>query len=137
MVQEKAKAGTVDVLVAAYKTAEREAYMEAFIKEKLNPTKVATTGEAFALLNKGEVDYFVYALYSAQKYISENQISDQVDIISKYVSSEKFYMTISKKSSFVNRMSEVNTLLQKYSEDGTIGSIIQKYDLGTSSPKVN
>ena len=95
MVQEKAKAGTVDVLVAAYKTAEREAYMEAFIKEKLNPTKVATTGEAFALLNKGEVDYFVYALYSAQKYISENQISDQVDIISKYVSSEKFYICYS------------------------------------------
>ena len=179
LVQQKARDGTVDVLVAAYKTAERETYMDYsipytidpvvlvvkkgkaftynawddliskkgvvttgdsygqefdnFIKEKLNPVKVVTPDEAFALLNKGDVDYFVYALYSAQNFISQNKLTDQVEIIPKFLSSENFYLTISKKSPFVNRMPEINTLLKKYSDDGTIDQIIKKYSASTTS----
>jgi len=173
MVQEKAKSGALDVLDAAYKTTERETYMDYsipytvdpvvlvvkhgkafaydkwedligkkgvvmtgdsygqdfdnFLKEKLNPTKVATPAEAFALLDKGEADYFVYALYSAKSYIAQNKIADKVDIIAKYVSSENFYITISKKSPFLNLLPRVNALLEKYKADGTIDRIIEKY----------
>lgn len=173
IVQDKAKNGLVDVLVAAYKTAERETYMDYsipytvdpvvlvvkkgkifnydkwedllnkkgvvtvgdsygqdfdnFIKEKLNPKEVNTPEEAFILLEKEEADYFVYALYSAEDYIFKNKLSAQVEIIPKYVSTENFYLTISKKSSFSKFMPQVNSLLEKYKNDATIEKIIEKH----------
>jgi polar amino acid transport system substrate-binding protein len=172
VVQSKTKDGSIDVLVAAYKTTERETYMnysipytvdpvvlvvkkdkaffyekwedliskkgvvmigdsygqdfDNFIKEKLTLAKVTTPKEAFSLLDKDEADYFVYALYSAENYISKNKISDKVAIVPKYVSSENFYLTISKRSSFIKLMPRVNALLKKYTDDGTIKQIIEK-----------
>ncbi|MFA5023985.1 MAG: transporter substrate-binding domain-containing protein [Patescibacteria group bacterium] len=173
IVQEKAQGGTVDVLVAAYKTAYRETYMDYsipytvdpvvlvvkkgkafpyekwedlvskkgivtsgdsygqefdnFIATKLNVVKVGTPQEAFAALDKGEVDYFVYALYSVQGYIYKNKLADQVEILPKYVSTENFYLTISKKSPFNKYLPQINSLLEKYKADGTIDRIIEKY----------
>jgi len=172
VVQEKAKSGEIDVLVAAYKTAEREAYMDYsipytvdpvalvvkkgksfsfernedligkngvvtigdsygqdfdnFIKENLDPKKVETAEEAFSMLEKEEADYFVYALYAAENYIAKNNIPDQVEILPAYVSSENFYLTISKKSSFAKFLPQINSLLEKYKNDGTIDRIVEK-----------
>jgi len=172
VVQEKAKSGAIDVLVAAYKTAERETYMDysipytvdpivlvtkkgknfkyskwedligkkgvvtvgdsygqdfdKFIKEKLSPTQAKTPEEAFTLLEKGQADYFVYALYSAEGYIFKNKLADKVEIVPQFVSTENFYLTISKKSPFVSLMPQVNALLQKYKDDGTIDKMIEK-----------
>jgi len=171
VVQDKTKNGLVDVLVAAYKTPERETYMDysipytidpvvlvvkkgksftfdkwedligkkgvvtvgdsygqdfdKFVKEKLSPKQVGTPEEAFALLDKGQADYFVYALYSAQGYIFKNKLADRMEIIPQYVSTENFYLTISKKSPFASLMPQVNTLLEKYKNDGTIDQIIE------------
>ena len=171
VVQSKAKDGTVDVLVAAYKTPERETYMDysipytvdpvvlvtkkgkafsydkwddligkkgvvttgdsygqdfdAFLKDKLTVQGVATPAEAFAMLDKEEADYFVYALYSAENYFFKQKVSDQFEIIPKYVSSENFYLTISKKSPFGSLLPQVNALLEKYKSDGTIDKIIE------------
>lgn len=171
-VQTKAKSGAVDVLVAAYKTPEREKYMDysvaytkdpvvlvvkkgkqfpfdnwdtlvsnkgivmtgdsygqefdKFIAEKASVTTVGTPDEAFALLENGTADYFVYALYSAEGYIYDKKISDKVEIVSPYVATEDFYLAISKKSPLASRMSEVNALLKKYKDDGTIDAIIKK-----------
>ena len=173
IVQDKAKNGLVDVLAAAYKTAERETYMDYsipytvdpvvlvvkkgkvfsydkwddllnktgvvtigdsygqdfdnFIQEKLNPIKVSMPEEAFALLEKEEADYFIYALYSAEDYIFQNKLSSQVEIIPKYASTENFYLTISKKSPFAKLMPQVNSLLEKYKNDATIEQIIEKH----------
>ena len=171
-VQKKAKAGTVDVLVAAYKTPEREQYMDysipytvdpvvlvvkkgklfpyekwedligkkgvvttgdsygqdfdSYITKSLTVQKVATPAEAFALIENGEADYFVYALYSAEGYIFENKASDKVEIVPKYVATEKFYLTISKKSAFADLMPKINTILKRYESDGTIKRTIEK-----------
>lgn len=173
VVQEKTRNGEVDVLVAAYKTTEREAYMDYsipytvdpvalvvkkggafpyaqredligkrgvvtngdsygqefdnFIKEKLTVQAVGTTEEAFDKILNGEADYFVYALYSADDYIFKNKLSDQVEILPTYVSTEKFYLTISKKSPLVKYLPQVNALLEKYQTDGTIERIIEEY----------
>ncbi len=174
LVQEKAKSGEVDVLVAAYKTTERETYMDYsipytvdpvvlvvkkdkafsydkwedlidkkgvvtigdsygqdfdnFIKESLTVQSVNTPEEAFTLLSNEEVDYFVYALYSAQDYIFKNKLADQVEIVPNYVSTENFYLTISKESPFIELLPEVNDLLKKYKDDGTIDQIIEKHN---------
>ncbi len=171
-VQEKAKNWSIDVLVAAYKTAERETYMDYsipytidpivlvvkkwaslsysgwtdlldkklvvtkwdsygqdfdnFIKEKLKVTEVSTPKEAFDLLENGEADYFIYALYSADNYLYTNKVAEKFDIIPKYVSSENFYVTISKKSPFASLLPKFNELLQKYKNDWTIDQIITK-----------
>lgn len=173
IVQEKARNGSVDVLVAAYKTQERETYMaysipytidpvvlvvkqgksfpyekwadlvskrgvvtagdsygqafDDFIATKLSVTKVGTPEEAFELLDKEEVDYFVYALYSAQGYIFKNKLAAKVEILPTYVSTENFYLTISKKSPFIKYLPRVNELLEKYKSDGTIDQTLEKY----------
>lgn len=173
IVQEKAKNGSVDVLVAAYKTAERETYMDYsipytvdpvvlivkkgkafafnnwddllgkngvvtsgdsygqafddFIATKLSVEKVGTPEEAFAMLAKEEADYFVYALYSAQGYIFKKNLSEQVEILSPYVSTENFYLTVSKKSPAAKYLPQINALLEEYQRDGTIEQTIAKY----------
>ncbi|MFA5925800.1 MAG: transporter substrate-binding domain-containing protein [Parcubacteria group bacterium] len=170
-VQSKAKDGSVDVLAAAYKTAERETYMDYsipytvdpvvlvtkkgkafpydkwddlvgkngvvttgdsygqdfdnFLKEKLTAQKVGAPAEAFALLDQGKADYFVYALYSAENYFFQQKAADRFEIIPKYVSSENFYLTVSKKSPFASLLPQVNALLEKYKADGTIDRIIE------------
>jgi polar amino acid transport system substrate-binding protein len=169
-VQKKAKSGDVDVLVAAYKTPERETYMnysvaytvdpvvlvvkkgkvfpydkwedlvgkkgvvttgdsygaefDKFIVDKLQVVKVGTPAEAFALLESGEADFFVYAQYSAEGYIFDKKLSEKVEIVAKPVTTEKFYMTISKKSPYADRLPEINKLLKKYEADGTIEQLI-------------
>jgi len=171
VVQEKAESGEIDVVVAAYKTTEREAYMDYsipytidpvvimvkkgkvfpyekwddligkkgvvmigdsygqtfddIIAEKLTVTEVRTPREAFALLENEEADYFVYALYSAEDYIFKNNLSDKVEIASLYASAEYFYLTISKKSSFIDLLPKINSILKKYEEEGIIKEIIE------------
>lgn len=175
VVQEKAKSGEVDLLVAAYKTPERETYMnysidytvdpvsifvkkgktfpfanwkeliskkgvvtigdsygqrfDQYIKDSLNVVTVATPDEAFALLLNGQADYFVYALYSGKNAIVSKNLQEQIDILPNYVSSEKFYLTVSKKSPLVDYLPQINQILEKYKADGTIDSIISKYNV--------
>ena len=171
-VQAKAKDGSIDVIVAAYRTPEREEYMtysvpytvdpvalvvkkgkafkyekwedligkkvvttigdsygkefDAFSAEKLKPTAVQTADEAFGLLEKGKADYFVYALYSAEGYIAKNKVSDKFEIIANPVSTEDFYLTVSKKSPIAGMMQKINNLIEKYKTDGTVEQLIEK-----------
>lgn len=170
-VQKKAKAGSVDVLVAAYKTPERETYMgysipytvdpvvlvvkkgkqfpyekwedlvgkrgvvmtgdsygadfDKFITDKLTVVSVTTPDDAVSMLDKETADYFVYAQYSAEGYIFDKKLSGKLEIISKPVATENFYLTISKKSTYANLMPEINKLLKKYIADGTIDKMIE------------
>jgi polar amino acid transport system substrate-binding protein len=173
VVQEKAKTGEVDMLVAAYKTEERESYMDYsiaytidpivllvkqgadfnyegwedlvdkngvvtagdsygeefdnYIEKSLSVQKVDTPDEAFNLLQQGDADYFVYALYSAQDYIDKNKLSDQIEILPGYVSAENFYFTFSKESPFLKLLPKFNQILKQYKENGKIDLIIEKY----------
>lgn len=175
-VQTKAKDGSVDVIVAAYKTTEREAYMDysiaytndpvaifvkkgnafpfeswteliskkgvvtigdsygnafdTFVKESLNVVEVSEVDSAFAKIIDGSADYFVYALYSGQNAIKNSNISNEVESLANYVSSEDFYITISKKSPLVKYLEQVNALITKYKGDGTIDSLINAYNSG-------
>jgi polar amino acid transport system substrate-binding protein len=173
LVQDKARTGDIDVIVAAYKTAERETYMDYsvpytidpvsifvkkgetftfetwsdlvakqgvvtkgdsygqdfdnFIKDSLGVTIVDTPKEAFDMLINNQADYVVYALYSGEALIENENLEEQIEILPSYVTSENFYMTISKKSKLVQYLPQINELLDKYKADGTIDQIIQKY----------
>jgi polar amino acid transport system substrate-binding protein len=171
--QAKARTGEVDVLVAAYKTAEREAYMDYsipytvdsvalfvkkgsdfkfakwedligkkgvatvgdsygqdlddFIKAKLDIRRVDTAKEAFDMVEAGNVDYFVYAMYSGEKKIAEDNLGDKIQIMPTYVTIENFYITISKKSPLIKYLDQINVLIAKHKADGTIDRLIEKY----------
>lgn len=170
-VQEKAKSGQADMLVAAYKTAERETYMDYsvpyttdpiaifvsigkqfpydkwddligkkgvatvgdsygqdfdnFIQNKLTVERVNTADQAFAALKSGKADYFLYALYSGENALKQNKTASQFEALPKYVAEENFYITISKKSLLVQIMPQVNDLIAKYKNDGTINELIK------------
>ncbi|MFA5358543.1 MAG: transporter substrate-binding domain-containing protein [Patescibacteria group bacterium] len=170
MVQQKAKVGSVDVLVAVYKTAERETYMDYsipyttdpiavvvkkgsdlkynqwedlvgklgvltvgdsygqefddFAAAKLSTIRANSAIEAVNSLEDGSADYFVYALYSAERMIAKNGLQDKIEILPKYVAEENFYVTISKVSPLAKYLPEINSLIKKYKADGTIDQMI-------------
>ncbi len=173
-VQAKAKDGSVDLIVAAYKTTEREAYMnysvayaadpvsifvkkgksfpfsswseliskkgvvtigdsygqefDKYLKDSLKNVQVVNTiDEAFAMLTADQADYFVYAKYSGEIAISKKNMTEQIEIIPTIVSSQDFYITISKKSPLAAYMNQINGILARYKTAGTIDSIINKY----------
>lgn len=173
IVQEKAKSGEIDLIVAAYKTPEREAYMDysiaytidpvslfvkkgagfpfeswdelidkkgvvmlgdsygqefdEFLAEELDVVVVETPEEAFALIISGEADYFVYAFYSGEKALTEDEgLSAQIEILPNDVCTEDFYMTISKKSMLVAYLPQINEILQRLIDDGTVDRLIEE-----------
>jgi polar amino acid transport system substrate-binding protein len=158
VVQQKAKSGEIDVIVALYKTKEREEYlyfskpyttdpivlflnrgksfdynkkedligkngiatvgdsygqeMDDFIVAKnLSIIRVATPQIAFKLLQEGKADYFIYSAYAGERVIAEENLSGFEE--SKIVSSQPFYIGVSKKSKYAGRMSEINAALDK------------------------
>lgn len=158
VVQEKAKNWEIDVIVALYKTTEREQYLDYSISytqdpivlflntwnefvydkkenligkkwvatiwdsygqelddfiviSKLDMTRVATPEEAFALVKDGKADYFIYSLYAGRKVINQDTLTGLVE--SNVVSSQPFYIGISKKSPYAKYMKEINASLEK------------------------
>jgi polar amino acid transport system substrate-binding protein len=99
-----------------------------FIKEKLNVTEVTTPDEAFALLTENKADYFVYALYSGKKVLADKNLKEQIEFLSNYVTTEDFYIAISKKSALSNRLEEFNKILKKKIADGTVEQILKEYE---------
>ena len=175
-VHARAKKGEVDILVAAYKTAERETYLDYsvvytvdpmviyikkgtafnysnwsdlvgkkgvltvgdsygqqfddYIKAKLTTVRVNTVGEAYDMVINSQADYFIYAVYSGERFLSENGLTDKVEPLPKAVASEDFFMTVSKKSSLTRYLPAINNRLEKYKRDGTIDNLIEKYRAG-------
>jgi polar amino acid transport system substrate-binding protein len=172
-VQDKARSGEIDFLVAAYSTEERKTYMEYsvpytfdpvilvvkkgrgfsyeiwsdllglkgvatlgdsygqqfddYLKNNLDVDVVVTPEEAVSLLKNNQADYFIYSLYSAERMMQFKNLSEEVEILPEYVSTENFYLTVSKKSPFVKYLPLINSLLEKYKEDGTIDRIIWEH----------
>ncbi len=161
-VQDKAKAGTVDMLVSAYDNNERRAYMDYSVpylkspvvivvkkgdkftlsswKSLVGKKGVANTGEsfgekldefiksdlqvtyapyerAFKMLAEDVADYMIIDLYPALVYSKLLQAEDKIEFLDKPVTVQYFHMTISKKSSYVKLMPEINKIINKLKED--------------------
>jgi polar amino acid transport system substrate-binding protein len=171
-VQKKAKSGEVNMLAAAYKTSERETYMDYsdafttdpiaifvkkgkkfnyakwdnligkkgiatvgdsygqefddYIKAKLTVERVNTVDEAFRALENNKADYFIYSLYGGEKVLNEKKMKEKFEVLSKYLAEENFYITVSKKSPLTKFLPQINSLIKKYKEDGTIEKLIKE-----------
>jgi len=165
IVQEQAKQWAIDVIVALYKTKEREQYLDYSIAYTQDPivlffsegksfaytgkenlvgkkgiatigdsygqelddfivnapldmTRVDTPQAAFTLLQEGKADYFIYSLYAGQKVINELSFTGIEE--SSVVSSQPFYIGISKKSPYAKYLNEINASLQKMIDENKI-----------------
>jgi polar amino acid transport system substrate-binding protein len=157
IVQQKARSGDIDVIVALYKTKEREDYLyfskpytidpivlffkkdKAFtytkkedllgkkgiatlgdsygqeiddfiVAKNLDVARVLTPQQAFESLDNGR-DYFIYSKYAGERVIAETNLSGFEE--SGIVSSQPFYIGVSKKSKYADRMDEINANLDK------------------------
>ena len=94
------------------------------MKANLYVTRLNTVQEAFNALIGQKADYFLYALYSGEKELAIANLETKIEACPTYVTSENFYITISKKSTLVKFLPRINLLLNKYRKDGTIDSLI-------------
>lgn len=103
------------------------AAFDQFIKDSLAVIEVASPETAFQMIQAGQADYFVYAMYSGDTYLANNDLQDVCKSLPKYVASEDFYITISKQSPLRKYLPDINRILARYKKDGTIDALIAKY----------
>ncbi len=100
---------------------------DSFIKDKLQIQLVETSQQAFDLLTTDKADFFVYSLYAGEKEIKQKNLQGKVMNMPKFVAEENFYITLSKKSPFVQYMPQINQMIADYKADGTIDRLITEY----------
>ena len=89
--------------------------------------RVKTVTQAFNLIAHHRADYFINSLYAGKLEIEKNKLTRFVSLPTA-VSEQNFYMMISKKSPYARYMPEINRLIKKYKQDGTIDRLVAKYE---------
>lgn len=100
---------------------------DTFINDNLDFAVAQTSEEAFDKVESREADYFVYALFAGEREVPAQGRAGRIVNLPNYVAEENFYITISKKSPFANRIDDINRLLERYTSDGTIDRLMEKY----------
>jgi len=95
-----------------------------FIAAKLTISRSVKTEESFNKLLSGEVDYFVFAMYSGLIEAERLGIANRVEYLPAYVVSENFYITIAKESKLVRYLPQINKKIEKLVKDGTVDKLI-------------
>lgn len=98
-----------------------------FLAEKLTVTRSATVEESFSRLLKGRADYFIYAMYSGLFEADKLGMTNKVELLSKEVCVENWYIGISKKSPYVKYLPQINKKLDELINNGTVDRLIEKY----------
>jgi polar amino acid transport system substrate-binding protein len=100
--------------------------LDDYIISSLTVTRVANSAEAFELLSNGQADYFFYSYYAGIKEIS-SKYKGLYEPLPTYVAEENFYFAISKKSSLVAYLPQINDAITKCKNDGTIDKLLEGY----------
>jgi len=98
-----------------------------FIHAHLQLQRAASAKEALDLLESGKADFFIYSLYSGREELKTAKREANFTALPHPVTEEPFYLTISKKSPYLQYLPEINRLIQKYLADGTVAKLIAKY----------
>ncbi len=100
--------------------------LDDYIVANLTVVEVNTSAEAFELLANGQADYFFYSYYAGIKEISD-KYKGLYESLPVYASTEYFYFAISKKSSLVAYLPQINEAIEKCKNDGTIDKMLEGY----------
>ena len=85
------------------------------VESNLDMVETNTPEQAFAMLKSGEADYFLYSAYAGRALIARENLSGFEE--SKTISEQLFYVGVSKKSPYANRMDAINASLRKQMSD--------------------
>ena len=88
------------------------------IQTNLNMMRVDTPEQAFAMLKEGKADYFIYSASAGRKVIAESHLSGFKE--SGTVSSQPFYILVSKNSQYAKDMYKINSSLEVMIAKGNI-----------------
>ncbi|MCX5806394.1 MAG: transporter substrate-binding domain-containing protein [Proteobacteria bacterium] len=97
-----------------------------FIAEKLTITRYRKTQDNFNKILSEEADYFISGMYSGLIEAEKLGISDKIEYLPVYASSETFCIAISRESKFVRYMPQINKKIEKLVKDGTVDKLIDE-----------
>jgi len=97
-----------------------------FIAAKLTISRFIKAGDNFNKILSGEADYFISALYSGLIEAERLGVSDSVEYLPTYATSEMFYISISKDSKFIRYLPQLNEQIEKLIKDGTVDKLIDE-----------
>ncbi len=98
-----------------------------FLSQKLTVTRSATVEESFSKLLKGRADYFIYAMYSGLFEADKLGITNEVELLSKEICVENWYIGFSRKSPYVKYLPQINKKLDELINNGTVDRLIEKF----------
>lgn len=98
-----------------------------FAAANLDLARASTTEAAFAEVEQGTADYFIYTLYGGEDYMKKSNKVGAFEALAHIVDAPNFYITISKQSPLVDLMPKINERIAAYKADGTIDALITKY----------
>lgn len=103
-----------------------ESYGEKFdryIEENLKMDREQKYINHFKKLEHGRVDYFLYGLYPGLIEVHKHGFDNKITYLKNHVVNEKFYLTMSKKSSYLSLMPKINKEIIKIRES----SLVEKW----------
>jgi len=72
-------------------------------------------------------DYSIIGLYPGLAYLHSTAFKDSVEVLSNSVVEEDFYLTFSKKSQYTHLIPQVNEIIQRLIDDGSIEKWITEF----------
>jgi len=97
-----------------------------FIAGKLTISRSLKAEGNFNKILSEEADYFISAMYSGLIEAERLGISDKIEYLPVYATSETFYISISKESKFLRYLPKVNEKIEKLIKDGTVDRLIDE-----------
>jgi polar amino acid transport system substrate-binding protein len=102
------------------------AAMDRHMKEKLN-VKRAPVAEGLKLLLSGGADYMIIGRYPGYFRVRAEGLANEITFLPEPVTTQDFYLTVSKKSKLSKRMPEISKRIEELRADGTADRLVEKY----------
>ena len=104
------------------------------MNKKLSVEKISNR-EGFKKLLDGSADYMIAGKYPGAIQAKQEGILHELEILITPVTTQQFYMAISKKSKYIGILPDINKKLKHYTLNGFIERVIFKSQLNLESNK--
>jgi len=91
-------------------------------------TRVSSAKQLFEMLKRNRIDYFIYPLGPFRIELERTHYTDSFRSLPKPFFSAPLYLAISKKSPFAKQLPQVNQIIEKLKNDGTIDKILTEME---------
>lgn len=103
------------------------ASLDRFIDTELKMSRVYSTQEMFDRLFSGKVDYMLFGYYPTRIFSIRKGYEERIAVVEKKLAVENMHLALSKRSRYRRLLPDINQLLRKLRDDGTIEALIQEH----------